>query len=75
MPRANQTDQLQTALGGGFVHEEHREPTEQNLPPPQSRSIGIAAVWLVFFVFAVVNVGVAKFSNVTDSLVALNKSH
>jgi hypothetical protein len=70
MRYANQSDQLQTALGGGFVHEQHREQTQQKLPSEENRAFGIATVWLVFFVLAVVNVSVATFSKVVDFVMA-----
>ena len=75
MSRADQSDQLQTALGGGFIHEQHREQTQQNLPPPENRAIGIATVWLVFFVLAVVNVSVATLSKVADFVMASFSPH
>lgn len=75
MRLANQSDQLQTALGGGFVHEQHREQTQQNLPLTENRAIGIATVWLVLFVLAVVNVGVATLSKVADFVLASISPH
>ena len=75
MRLANQSDQSQTALGGGFVHEQHRKQTQQNLPLTESRAIGIATVWLVFFVLAIVNIGVATFSKVADFVMASITPH
>ena len=74
MRLANQSE-LQTAFGGGFVHEQHRERTQQNLPPTESRAIGVAMVWLAFFALAVVSVGVKTFGKVVDVVVALGAPH
>jgi hypothetical protein len=68
-------DQLQTVFGGGFVQEQHRDEAHRNLPPTDSRAIGIAALWLVFFALAVVSVGVKTFGKVVDVVVALGSPH
>ena len=63
-------DQLPTVFGGEFVHEQHRDEADRNLPPADSRAIGIAALWLVFFALAVVSVAVKGFGKVLDVVMA-----
>jgi len=40
----NNSDQLQTIFGSGYVQEQHRDETHHNLPSTDSRAIGIATV-------------------------------
>ena len=68
-------DQLPTVFGGEFVHEQHRDEAHRNLPPADSRAVGIAALWLVFFALAVVSVGAKTFEKVVDVAMALGSSH
>ena len=68
-------DQLQTVFGGEFVQEQHRDEAHRNLPPTDSRAIGIAAVWLVFFALVVVSVGVKTFERVADVMMASGSPH
>ena len=68
-------DQLQTVFGGEFVQEQHRDEAHRNLPPTDSRAIGIAAVWLVFFALVVVSVGVKTFERVADVMMASGSLH
>lgn len=63
-------DQLKTVFGAEFVQEQHRDEAHRNLPPTDSRAIGIAAVWLVFFALVVVSVGVKTFERVADVMMA-----
>ena len=68
-------DRLPTVFGGEFVQEQHRDEAHRNLPPTDSRAIGIAALWLVFFALAVVSAGVKTFGKVVDVAMALGSSH
>lgn len=66
---------LQTIFGGGFVQEQHRDEVQDNLPAPESRAIGIAGLWLVFFVVILVNVALATFGKAVDVVIAAVWSH
>ena len=62
--------QLQIIFGGGFVQEQHRDEARDNLPPAESRAIGIAVVWLVFFAVILVNVALATFGKAVGVVIA-----
>jgi hypothetical protein len=53
--------QVRTIFGSGYVEEQHADETDRKLPPTEHRAIGIATVWLLFFILVIANVVVAKF--------------
>jgi hypothetical protein len=67
--------QLQTIFGDSFVQEEHRDNAHDNLPLEESRAIGIAGVWLVFFAVIVVSVALTTFGKAVDVVMSSVWSH
>ena len=68
--RPKNVQPLQTIFGGGFVQEQHRDEAQDKLPPPESRAIGIAGIWLVFFAVILVNVAFTTFGKAVDVVIA-----
>lgn len=62
--------QLNTIFGSGYVQEQHVETTDRTLPPTEHRAIGIATVWSVLFIMAIVKVVAPKFGNVVEVAMA-----
>jgi hypothetical protein len=62
--------QVNTIFGSGYVPEQHADETDRKLPPTDHRAIGIATLWLLLFILAIVNVITAKFGKVVEIAMA-----
>jgi hypothetical protein len=63
-------NQVNTIFGSSYVPERHADETDRKLPPTDRRAIGIATMWLLFFILLIANAVVVNFGKVAKFAMA-----